>query len=183
MVCLDIWRNIYQTFLSILLTDYQVSLEEQDWERLSEGCFLSSFRWLWKFCRGERVTVCDRFSLLYIRGPCIPHGLWIYWWPPFIFDIVEVECFSILLLLATKERLLWSFKKSHFLLPLWQVLVFSCLFNKKTKTTSTPQASTSSEVITVRYLSQQQLALQCYNQNMDGTYKGQDEGDSIAACH
>ena len=58
-----------------------------------------------------------------------------------------------------------SFKKITLSLATLASLSLLVACSTKEQTTSTPQASTSSEVITTV--------------NMDGTYKGQDEGDSI----
>lgn len=57
-------------------------------------------------------------------------------------------------------------------------LLVAC--STKEQTTSTPQASTSSEVITSQVSeSTTASATNATTVNMDGTYKGQDEGDSI----
>ena len=73
-----------------------------------------------------------------------------------------------------------SFKKITLSLATLASLSLLVACSTKEQTTSTPQASTSSEVITSQVSeSTTASATSATTVNMDGTYKGQDEGDSI----
>ena len=73
-----------------------------------------------------------------------------------------------------------SFKKITLSLATLASLGLLVACSTKEQTTSTPQASTSSEVITSQVSeSTTASATNATTVNMDGTYKGQDEGDSI----
>lgn len=73
-----------------------------------------------------------------------------------------------------------SFKKITLSLATLASLSLLVACSTKGQTSSTPQASTSSEVITSQVSeSTTASATSATTVNMDGTYKGQDEGDSI----
>ena len=73
-----------------------------------------------------------------------------------------------------------SFKKITLSLATLASLSLLVACSTKEQTTSTPQASTSSEVITSQVSeSTTASATNATTVNMDGTYKGQDAGDSI----
>ena len=73
-----------------------------------------------------------------------------------------------------------SFKKITLSLATLASLSLLVACSTKEQTTSTPQASTSSEVITSQVSeSTTASATNATTVNMDGTYEGQDEGDSI----